>query len=33
MPDLVVTRSEHELRADVVTRFFKQGNYVTELTA
>lgn len=33
VPDLVVTRSEHELRVDVVARFFKEGNYATELTA
>lgn len=32
MPDLVVTRPEHELRADVVSKLIRQGNYANEPT-
>lgn len=32
MPDLVVTRPERELRADVVSKLIKQGNYANEPT-
>lgn len=32
VPDLVATRPKHELRADVVTGFIKQGSYANEST-